>query len=868
MKFFKILLYFTVISIGLIVGFSLFVTYSYQSQATGFLQSEINKRLNCKVGFESISLSTFKNIPNLSVSFEKFYLLNPADFVTAYNNDTLVLVNNCVVEFNIIDFFKGKYVLRSINASQGFINVLFNDKGKHNLDIVKLKENVNSADFKIELNSVKLKDIEFYFENPVKHSKINTYINKISLYGSFYKNDFDININSETFAKQLVFDKVSYINKKNVKLSSQLSVKNDLLQFKNGNVKIEDLNFFANGLIDNKNSIIDLQIKSNELSVKSLISVLPWRYRKKINSLEKNKGKVTFSSYIEGKYSKYSNPGIKLFFKISDAAINLSNHENVIIEVISTDGIFSNGAYKNSESSYIQLNNIIGEINGNPVKGFAELKNFISPVIKGNVIAAVNLAGYSEIINYEGIEYLSGNSEFDLTYDLKFNNTINDLNKNNIENATLKGKIILSDAAFKYKNLPVPVTNISGTVLLDDLWDFEGLNFSVDSNNFTFNGSFNTTLYDLIKGDYNPVINGSLSSKHFNYDNYRRSINSGVTNTVNTGFPFPENLSYHINFVFDEITYEKSMATQVNGIARYKPNSFFLENVNFNAFEGKVKGDFAFYSLPKGVLFKTNSYLENINIKQLFYGFNNFDQNTLLYNNISGSLNGKISLSSYLDSNIDIIDSTLMVEGNITLVNGELTDYGPLYHLSKYIAIEELSRIKFSTLNNIIIIRDKTITIPQMEINSSAFNLIFSGYHTFDNVIDYRLKVYLSEFLWKKARQNKKENLEYATENKNKLMIPIKITGTTEVYEVKYDKDKTIAAIQAEVKNEKIILKKAIGNEFNPEKNDKNNEIDKSFEIIWEEEENTNMKTENKGDAIDEEKPANKYKHTIIWEEE
>src|SRR3989304_8194515 len=199
MKFFKILFYFTVISIGLIVGFSLFITYSYQSQATGFLQSEINKRLNCKVGFESISLSTFKNIPNLSVSFEKFYLLNPADFVTAYNNDTLVLVNNCVVEFNIIDFFKGKYVLRSINASQGFINVLFNDKGKHNLDIVKLKENVNSADFKIELNSVKLKDIEFYFENPVKHSKINTYINKISLYGSFYKNDFDININSETF---------------------------------------------------------------------------------------------------------------------------------------------------------------------------------------------------------------------------------------------------------------------------------------------------------------------------------------------------------------------------------------------------------------------------------------------------------------------------------------------------------------------------------------------------------------------------------------------------------------------------------------------------------------------------------------------
>jgi len=64
--------------------------------------------------------------------------------------------------------------------------------------------------------------------------------------------------------------------------------------------------------------------------------------------------------------------------------------------------------------------------------------------------------------------------------------------------------------------------------------------------------------------------------------------------------------------------------------------------------------------------------------------------------------------------------------------------------------------VKFATLKNQIEIKDKVISFPAMDIKSSAINIQASGTHTFDNVINYRLRILLSELLSKKARKAKK----------------------------------------------------------------------------------------------------------------
>ena len=89
---------------------------------------------------------------------------------------------------------------------------------------------------------------------------------------------------------------------------------------------------------------------------------------------------------------------------------------------------------------------------------------------------------------------------------------------------------------------------------------------------------------------------------------------------------------------------------------------------------------------------------------------------------------------------------------------GELIDFEPLENLSSFVSIDDLKHVKFSTLENTIEIEDEVLTIPAMEIKSSALSVFLSGTHTFTQEIDYRIKLLLSDQDLLREYQNKSWN--------------------------------------------------------------------------------------------------------------
>ena len=77
-------------------------------------------------------------------------------------------------------------------------------------------------------------------------------------------------------------------------------------------------------------------------------------------------------------------------------------------------------------------------------------------------------------------------------------------------------------------------------------------------------------------------------------------------------------------------------------------------------------------------------------------------------------------------------------------------------------------------MKNEIYISDRMVTIPEMAIHSSAFNISVSGQQTFDNVFEYRLNVLLSEVLFNKARKRKKEIDEFLQEENQEIRQPFR----------------------------------------------------------------------------------------------
>jgi hypothetical protein len=143
--------------------------------------------------------------------------------------------------------------------------------------------------------------------------------------------------------------------------------------------------------------------------------------------------------------------------------------------------------------------------------------------------------------------------------------------------------------------------------------------------------------------------------------------------------------------------------------------------------------------------------------------------------------------------------------------------------LSKYIDVDELRHIRFKTLKNVIFIKDRQVTMPEMAMYSTAFNISVSGQHSFDNVFDYRLKVLLSEVLFNKARKKRHEINEFLVEEtpSDQTTIPLIIAGTPKDFDVRFDRKRAFDLTRKTMKDDDI----------SPE----NKPAPSNFKIVWEE---------------------------------
>ena len=139
-------------------------------------------------------------------------------------------------------------------------------------------------------------------------------------------------------------------------------------------------------------------------------------------------------------------------------------------------------------------------------------------------------------------------------------------------------------------------------------------------------------------------------------------------------------------------------------------------------------------------------------------------------------------------------------------------------------------------------------------------NLSFSGSHTFNHDIDYRIKVLLSDLLANKARKAKKENTEFGIEQKDdsrKMALFLKVYGTVDKPKFAYDKIGLTEKVKEDIRVEKQNLKSILKDEFGLYKKDSTVKVPEKtvkptqMQFEWE---------ENKKDEVKEAaKPKNKF---------
>jgi hypothetical protein len=230
----------------------------------------------------------------------------------------------------------------------------------------------------------------------------------------------------------------------------------------------------------------------------------------------------------------------------------------------------------------------------------------------------------------------------------------------------------------------------------------------------------------------------------------------------------------------------------------------------------RARGDLNL-SENQNIIIQGQAYFKQVEINQAFYQLENFGQEALTHQNISGRLTSDFQFRAVFTQSLKPIKNSLTATAEVRVKDGKLVNYKPLQDLSGFLRVKDLSSIEFGTLQNTISVKKGTISIPKMEINSSAANIKLSGNHTFQNKMDYRLEILLSDILSRKARQNKKENSEFGRikeDGLHRTTLFLKVSGTTENPRFAYDTRGLKEKLKKDIKKEKSELKQIMHDEL------------------------------------------------------
>ncbi|MGQ9846980.1 MAG: hypothetical protein ACUVQP_05680 [Bacteroidales bacterium] len=846
-KIIKRFFLYLVLIIIFLIGTGIILAFIYSDEIKQFAINQVNLYLNTEIQVKEVDFSIFKKFPDATIVLKDVVVKSSKTYNTKdfkFNTDTLLKSQIVLLQFNLWDAIHNKYNLRAIQLEKAKAMLCYDKKGKTNFAILKETSDNTNDSFAIKLERLTFIETNVCFYNASNNFELEAYSKKIKFKGDFYKDDFTLITNGKIDLKKLMIKNVNYLKANEAIIDVDLKAHNNEFTIKRGSITLGKINFYLSGTYEfnDETDVIDLKINAQKLSLANIIKSLPDIYQSYFKGTQAD-GFIDFNAKISGGISYKISPRIKVNFKLVDGQLENTN-TNVQLSHFFINGSFDNGLKQNLESTSFTIDTFYTIMNDSVIQGKFSIFNFSTPLVKLKAKGGLNLSLWKLLLNLDTFQVLQGMVSFNIDYIGKIKK-LSQITASDYQNAIVKGVLNIKDAAVQLQNNPYLVEQVNGTFYFhnNDVQTDNAI-LTVNGSQIVLKGILRNLLAFLMLDNQKLNATTQLNIDKLNLNNWKSKNNNS-----NIGFVLPSNVHLISELTVNELTYNKFSANQVHGFIELNSSGLYYNNLQFNTIEGtsNMNGKISIND-QRELTMQAEVKLKNINIKKTFQTFDNFGQNFLTDKHLQGKLNADIPfLQIKWDSTLNIIDKDVILDANIEINNGQLIEFEPIYDLAEYIALSELKQIKFSTIKNDISIKDRKIIIPNMEVKTSAFNIEVSGEHTFDNQIEYRLKILLREWLANKAKKNKRENQEFGIEENDGLgstALYLIIKGTSDKYKITYDSKKMKEQAKESLKKEKQELKTILHEEFGFFKKDstiinqqkKQEKIKKTkFKISWEE---------------------------------
>ncbi len=848
----------------------------FEEELTQYIVDELNREIRTGVNVGDVKLSFIKKFPDASLELRDVFMASVPDFESTSfqeeNTDTLFVAKHLFLRFNILKLLKRQYLVREVQVQTGKLNILIDHAGNGNYLFWDKKEGESEKNFLLELDNVKLKNILFRFDNRALEMDIRGTVRKSFFKGMFSREDYTISTGLEGMLKRYSNGGTVFLKDQKISANASLHTDPQSIKISEGKLILAGQQIIVSGEMLRPVPLdLNLVFEGKSLDLEKILLLLVKSNRKIPDDLRAG-GNLNFQGKIQGTASTIRMPWIEADFFLHKGWLRSSRFPLEVRE-IKTKGSYSNGTGRGPRTTLIQLNGVSMKIGNSRIGGDYSVFNLIRPDFNYQIKADLDLSDIQTFISSDTIfELMQGRvlAELSMTGNQAL---LENLNKSDLLNFKYNANLHLEDVSLNFSKVPLRFKNFTGDAVFTDHLEIKSLNGIFEDCHISMSGRADNFLEYLLTPGGNLWMDVDLYSEKMDF-NHLKSMNarSDKKNKTNSVL-FPEHLYLKTRFWFDELEINEFKATQITGDLIYKPKRLSINHVELLSMDGLIVSEGLLeQQQDMHFLVKSMSEISSVDITRAFSSFNNFGQEFIVDSHLIGSLTAMVNFSAGLDETMKIKKETILADCDVVISDGELSGFDPMMKLSRFIDIEELGSIKFSTLTNEIYIRNEEVLIPKMDISSSAANISGSGIHGFDKNFKYKVKVALSELRSKRSRKISEKESEFGEiedDGLGQVYVYLIIEGTPQGTDVRYDRRGAMQNIREQMKEERKELKNILKEEFGLFKKDSTLKDDGSqkeppaFKIEWDEEEDSTTKRDKKKSNNSE-----KERFIIVWDED
>jgi uncharacterized protein YhdP len=779
-----------------------------------FIQ-EANQYLAVPVQIGSIDVTIWEKFPEVALRFNQLKIgeekNNLADLKTFY------------ITFDAQKIWKGEYEIQRIFLEDGSITLHIDKNGKANYIFWKTPEKTTEKDtqetqkIQLDLQAIALKNIQFRYKQDAQKIDVATQIDEVEGTFAWAEPIVKTALKGNLKVEKIAIKDDAFFRQKNLQLNTalQYELNQQLLTFLPSDLQIEQSEFSVEGNINAAHqqfTELDVRLQAVDANLQTLLSLLPTTLYEQFKSYQ-SEGTVSFGASIKGKSGKAHNPTIEVNWGCHDVSF-FHTAFNKRLENINMKGYYTNGEQQNTKSSVIELKNLTASLNRKTITADFYLKNFDDPYIQLSTEGNIDLADLLGFYPIAAIQSAEGELGFQLIFKGKINQLKDELATQNIQ---AEGEINLLRLGVKMSEQPVALEQLNGTLLFNkNDMAISNIGLKLNGEKYQLNGFCRNLAAWLLFENEPLAVEATLNADQVDVDKIlalfpekKKEEQPQETPEQPQPFSIPKQLYLQLQAKTQALRYQKYLFKDLTTSILIDEGSLAISNTVFGIAGGKIA--------IMGVLKPTHQdtmgiaatlRAEQLEIDSLFELFDNFGQTTLTQQNIKGKLSTNIDAIVYTDRFFSLDKKRLKTSIEATIRKGQLINFEPVKALGKFIKEEKLRNLTFEELKNTILIENEVITIPDMNIQSNIIQLGIAGTHTFNQEMNYQIRVPWNNF----KRRDKDEQFGKIAQDTVRGSIYLQMTGTPDNPKISYNtqmvKQRILEGLQREKEEFKAIFKK------------------------------------------------------------